>query len=577
MGLKAQLHDRQQVLRYFVLLIGLFIIIRLFFLQVIQHDYYLNLANSEQIKKLTIPAERGLIYALDNNKPTKLVMNDTVYTMFADPKIVDEKDSVIETTRLIAKEKVQPKFEELFKKTDTRYQIIAKDLTRKEADEIKQKKFKGIGFQAVSKRVYPEGSMAAHLLGFVDFDGNGRYGIEGALDDRLKGQDGVLQSVTDVRDVPLTIGNKNIKIPKKNGDNIVLSIDKNIQSRVEMAIENGIKRNGAKNIDVLVMDPNNGFLKAMASSPRYVPAEYNKVKDASIYNNPIIFKEYEPGSVMKTMTLALGIDKGFITPSTTFNNTDSIQVDDRVISNSVRGHTGTVTMQDAYTYSMNTGMVEVMKIIGGGDINIKSRNLFYNFLKELGFGNKTGIELDGENNGIVISPDNGNGDAVRYSNMSFGQGLDVTMIQFASAYCSVINGGTYYKPTIIAGSINDLGEFIDNKAIIKKSNIVSPQTSKTIREMAIYGRKTYIRAPDPANFEVGGKTGTSQVIKNGTYDKVETIGSYIGFGGNNEPKYVIMVAEYGENQAIGGLADAVPVFNEISNWLISYLNIKPKG
>lgn len=577
MGLKAQLHDRQQLLRYFVLLIGLFIIIRLFFLQVIQHDYYLNLANSEQIKKLTIPAERGLIYALDNNKPTKLVMNDTVYTMFADPKIVDEKDSVIETTRLIAKEKVQPKFEELFKKTDTRYQIIAKDLTRKEADEIKQKKFKGIGFQAVSKRVYPEGSMAAHLLGFVDFDGNGRYGIEGALDDRLKGQDGVLQSVTDVRDVPLTIGNKNIKIPKKNGDNIVLSIDKNIQSRVEMAIENGIKRNGAKNIDVLVMDPNNGFLKAMASSPRYVPAEYNKVKDASIYNNPIIFKEYEPGSVMKTMTLALGIDKGFITPSTTFNNTDSIQVDDRVISNSVRGHTGTVTMQDAYTYSMNTGMVEVMKIIGGGDINIKSRNLFYNFLKELGFGNKTGIELDGENNGIVISPDNGNGDAVRYSNMSFGQGLDVTMIQFASAYCSVINGGTYYKPTIIAGSINDLGEFIDNKAIIKKSNIVSPQTSKTIREMAIYGRKTYIRAPDPANFEVGGKTGTSQVIKNGTYDKVETIGSYIGFGGNNEPKYVIMVAEYGENQAIGGLADAVPVFNEISNWLISYLNIKPKG
>lgn len=577
MGLKAQLHDRQQVLRYFVLLIGLFIIIRLFFLQVIQHDYYLNLANSEQIKKLTIPAERGLIYALDNNKPTKLVMNDTVYTMFADPKIVDEKDSVIETTRLIAKEKVQPKFEELFKKTDTRYQIIAKDLTRKEADEIKQKKFKGIGFQAVSKRVYPEGSMAAHLLGFVDFDGNGRYGIEGALDDRLKGQDGVLQSVTDVRDVPLTIGNKNIKIPKKNGDNIVLSIDKNIQSRVEMAIENGIKRNGAKNIDVLVMDPNNGFLKAMASSPRYVPAEYNKVKDVSIYNNPIIFKEYEPGSVMKTMTLALGIDKGFITPSTTFNNTDSIQVDDRVISNSVRGHTGTVTMQDAYTYSMNTGMVEVMKIIGGGDINIKSRNLFYNFLKELGFGNKTGIELDGENNGIVISPDNGNGDAVRYSNMSFGQGLDVTMIQFASAYCSVINGGTYYKPTIIAGSINDLGEFIDNKAIIKKSNIVSPQTSKTIREMAIYGRKTYIRAPDPANFEVGGKTGTSQVIKNGTYDKVETIGSYIGFGGNNEPKYVIMVAEYGENQAIGGLADAVPVFNEISNWLISYLNIKPKG
>ena len=576
MRFRLRSSDREHLLINFVFFIGALIIFRLFFLQVIQHEYYLDLANSEQLKKLTIPAERGIIYALDKDKPIKLVMNEDVYTMFADPKIIDDDENIIEAMKSIAKEKVQNNFQDLLAMKNTRYQIIAKDLTRTEADKIKQKNFKGIGFQTVSKRVYPEKSMASHLLGFVDFDGNGRYGIEGALDEKLKGKDGLLQSVTDVRDVPLTIGNRNIKIPKKNGDNIVLTVDKNIQSRVEMAIENGLKRNGAKNIDVLVMDPYSGFIKAMASSPRYFPAEYNKVKDASIFNNPIIFKEYEPGSVMKTMTLALAIDKGFITPATSFLNTDSVKVDDRVISNSVRGHTGLVTMQDAYTYSMNTGMVEIMKILGNGEINLSSRKLLFNFLKELGFGQKTGIELDGENSGIISAPDVGNGDSVRYSNMSFGQGIDVTMLQFASAYCAVINGGSYYQPSVLAGIIDDAGEFIQNKPNLKKSNIISQKTSQTIRDMAIFGRKTYIKAPDPPNFDIGGKTGTSQVIKNGTYDKMETIGSYIGFGGNIEPKYVIMVAEYGENQAIGGLADAVPVFNEISNWLISYLNLKPK-
>ncbi|NBO22501.1 penicillin-binding protein 2 [bacterium] len=551
MGFKLRLPDREYLLIFIVSFIGVLIIFRLFFLQIIQHDYYQNLANSEQIKKLTIPAERGLIYALDKDQPTKLVMNETVYNMFADPKIVDDNDNIVEALKSIVKEKSQVNVSELLKMKNSRYQIIAKDLTRAEADQIKQKNFKGVGFQSVSKRVYPENSTAAHLLGFVDIDGNGRYGIEGALDEKLKGKDGLLQSVTDVRDVPLTIGNKNIKIPKKNGDNIVLSIDKNIQSRVEMAIENGLKRNGAKHIDALVMDPYSGFVKAMASSPRYHPAEYNKVKDAAIFNNPIIFKEYEPGSVMKTMTLALAIDRGFITPATTFLNTDSIKVDDRTISNSVKGHTGLVSMQDAYTYSMNTGMVEIMKILGNGEINLSSRKSLYNFLKELGFGKKTGIELDGENSGIITAPDVGNGDSVRYSNMSFGQGLDVTMIQFASAYCTVINGGNYYQPSLLAGIIDNNGDFIQNKPNLKKSNIVSQKTSQTIR--------------------------ASQVIKNGTYDKTETIGSYIGFGGNNEPRYVIMVVEYGDNQAIGGLADAVPVFNEISNWIISYLNLKPRG
>jgi cell division protein FtsI/penicillin-binding protein 2 len=568
--------SRYLTLAIFVLF-GMFVI-RLFYIQIIQHDYYQDQANAEQIKKLVLPADRGLIYALDGSNPVKFVMNETVYTVFADPKIIEEPDKISETIKTIAGDKAKDNFTDLLKLSDTRYQILATKLTRKEADAIKEKNFKGIGFQANTQRVYPEGSMAAQLLGFVDYQGIGKYGIEGNLNDRLKGTDGLLQSVTDVRDVPLTVGNQNIKIPKKNGENVVLSIDRNIQAKTEAALADGSKRSGAKNLSAIVMDPTTGQVKAMANYPSYDPSKFYQVTDASLFNNPIISKQYEPGSVMKSFTLVKALDKGIITPETTYVNTDYVTIDDRVISNASKGKTGTITMQTAYDWSLNTGMVEVMKLMGGGSINLQSRQILYNFLHDnLGFGDYTGIELDGENPGIIVGPNTGQADAVRYSNMSFGQGMDVTMLQTAAAYCSIVNGGTYYQPTMLAGNITEEGTFNKFLSKIKKNNVVSWQASRTIRDMAINARKRLASRYDPGGYEIGGKTGTSQVIKNGVYDNVETVGSYIGFGGDDSAKYVIMVIEYGEGQGLGGSRDAMPVFTDISSWLISYLNIKPKG
>lgn len=578
--MKLNLHtiSRSNYLGLSITFLFFVFVIRLFYIQIIQHDYYQDQANAEQIKRLVLPADRGLIYALDGDKPVKLVMNETVYTVFADPKIVEDTDKIIETIKTVAGDKARENFSDLLKLTDTRYQVLAKKISRSQADEIKSKNYRGIGFQANTQRVYPEGSMAAQLLGFVDYQGDGKYGIEGSLNDRLKGTDGLLQSVTDVRDVPLTVGNQNIKIPKKNGYNVVLSIDRNIQAKVENAILEGSKRSGAKNVSAVVMDPNTGQVKAMANYPSYNPTEFFKVTDASLFNNPVISKQYEPGSVMKSFTLVKAIDKGTVTPATTYLNTDSVTIDDRVISNASKGKTGIITMQTAYDWSLNTGMVEVMKLMGGGSINLQSRQILYDFLHDnLGFGDYTGIEIDGENPGIVVGPNTGQADAVRYSNMSFGQGLDVTMLQTAAAYSAIVNGGNYYQPTILSGLINDNSDFLTSKPILKKKGVVSSQASRTIRDMAIEGRKRLASKYDPVGYEIGGKTGTSQVIKNGVYDNVETVGSYIGFGGNETAKYVIMVIEYGEGQGLGGSKDAMPVFTDISNWLINYLNIKPKG
>lgn len=577
MNQKLVAGSRTRILAGFIIVILAIFVLRLFYIQIIQHDYYKEIASSEQVKRLTIPAKRGLIYALNGDEPIKIVMNESVYTLFADPQIVDAPEKVVNVVNKYAKDKARDGFEGLLQKTNTRYQVLARKLTRAQADQIKAEGLKGIGFQEVSQRVYPEGSMLAQVLGFVDFEGSGKYGIEGALNKRLVGTAGILQSVTDVRDVPLTIGNQNVKIPKKDGDNIVLSIDRNIQAKAEMALADGLKRNGAQKGSVLIMDPNTGKVMAMSNLPNYEPAKYNEVTDAALFNNPVISTVYEPGSVSKSFTIAKALDQGTITPDTTYNNTDFVRIDDMTITNATKGHTGTLTMQEAYNWSLNTGMVEVMKMLGGGSITKDARQKLYGFLHDnLGLGEATGIELSGELRGTVISPDELEGNAVRYASMSFGQGYDSTMMQITSAYSALINGGNYYQPTVVAGVVDDKGNFIKDQPRLKKSGVIKTSTSATLRAMGVSAR-VQMTSKDKPGYTVGGKTGTSQVAGEGKYLENESIGSYVGFGGNDTPKYVIMVMVSGKDQALGGARDAVPIFTDISNWLIDYLKIQPKG
>jgi cell division protein FtsI/penicillin-binding protein 2 len=351
--------SRSRILAAAILIIVAVFAGRLFYLQIIQHSHYVALAEKEQVKRLTIPAQRGLIYAKNGDDPVRLVMNETVYTAFADPVTVSDKEKVVEVLRQVAGGNVREGFAELLDRTETRYQILATKLSRVQADKIKEADLNGIGFQAVSQRVYPEGSLAAQALGFVDTEGQGRYGIESYMNDALEGVDGRLESVTDVRHVPLTIVNRNIKEPAQDGKNIVMTIDRNIQSYVEQAIRAGAKRTGADEVSALVMDPRNGKILAMANLPTYKPAEYFNVKDVAAFNNATISSPYEPGSDVKTYTMAVGIDKGVVKASDTYNNTDYIRIEDRTITNATKGITGTISFQTAMNWSLNTGFVTV--------------------------------------------------------------------------------------------------------------------------------------------------------------------------------------------------------------------------
>lgn len=575
MKLELQKGSRSKILAGLVFLAAAIFVGRLFYLQIIRHDYYVDLANSEQLKRLTIPAKRGLVYAMDGQTPVQLVMNETIYTVFADPQVVDDDSKVVDVIKSVAGGNARSDLQGLLDKKDTRYQILATKLTRAQANMIKAEGLSGIGFQEDTQRVYPEGSLAAQTLGFVNSDGDGQYGVEEALNDRLKGEDGLLQSVTDVSDVPLTIGDNNINQPAKDGDDIVLSIDRNVQSYVEQALASGLERTGATAGSAVVMDPQTGKVLAMANLPTYSPDEYNKVQDASAFVNGVTMVPYEPGSVMKTMTVATGIDTGTITPQSTYVNTDYITVDDRTIENSTKGQLGTITFQHALNYSLNTGMVTIVQRLGGGTITKSARDTVYQYFHDrFGLGSLTGIEVP-EVTGQVISPNEAEGNAVRYSNMAFGQGLDVTMIQMAAAFSSLINGGVYHSPTVVAGTMED-NAYVEAEAKDSRQ-VISASTSEQVRSMIYQARNAFYGSQDKSGYEVGGKTGTSQTLVNGSYINNQTVGTYLGYGGDDTPRYVIMVQVSGDNMNLEGAKHAMPIFTDISNWMIDYLKLQPKG
>jgi len=571
--------SRSRILAAVILGIAAIFVIRLFYLQVIQHDHYVALAQSEQMTRERIPAKRGEIYAMSGSTPVKMVLNETVYTVFIDPAVITKPDEVIKVMKQVAGGNLRDDFEESVNAKELRYRVVANKVTRLQAEKIKDAGLKGIGFQAVSQRVYPEETLASQVLGFVDTEGNGKYGLEGFEDEALKGVDGHLETVTDVSDIPLTIGDRNVREPAKDGKDIVMSLDRNVQSHTEKALADGLKRTGATAGSVLVMNPNNGQVLAMANLPTYNPGKYFEVQDAAAFNNGTISAPYEPGSDVKTFTMATGIDKNVVRATDTFNNTDTIKVEDRTIGNATKGKTGNITFQTALTFSLNTGFVTVAQRLGDGkSINRTARDTMYEYFHDrFRLGELTGVELSNEAKGILISPSDPDGNAVRYSNMAFGQGLDVTMVQVSGGFSAMINGGNYYKPTIIAGEMVDGALKKVDVSQPLQSGVVTQSTSDQMRQMMQTARASSFGRTDKQGYEIGGKTGTSQVIKNGKYSETETIGTYLGYGGAEIPEYVIMVSVSGDNKELQGARDALPIFTDISNWMLDYLKIQPKG
>lgn len=556
-------------------------VLRLFYLQIIKHGEYTALAQASQQKSFVIPAARGTIYMMDGKVPAPVVLNEVVYTVIADPQVVkdSERSAIVTALREVAGGEMTEKVEARLGNKQSRYEVLARNITRSQAEKLKEKDFAGVLYQRGTKRSYPEGELGAHVLGFVNAEGKGQYGIEGGLDKRLRGQDGLLRTVTDVRNVPLTISKDNIRVEPKPGENIVLSVDRNIQEYAAAALRRGMEKARATEGSVLVMNPNNGQVLAMENYPTFHPGEYGKAKDASVFVNAATMTPSEPGSIMKSFTMAMGIDSGVITPSATYYNSDCTQVGDRKICNAVRGQVGTLTMQQALNNSHNVGTVTVGRLLGDGQrITDKARRTIHQYYHEkYGFGEKTGIEM-AEEGGLLISPTHQEGNEVRYANMTFGQGLNITPLQVAAAFCSIVNGGTYYRPTLVAGEMKQ-GVIVYSKPQAVRSSI-SANASAQMRQMLDVTRHSFwVGNGDKPGYLIGGKTGTVELLVNGAYSMKETAGTYLGYGGTDKPEYVIMirVAAPGKGIALEGSVHASPIFTDISNWMIDYMKLPPRS
>lgn len=571
------------MIRVGIMLIMAVFIGRLFYLQVIRHGYYEQRANEIHISKLTINPERGLLYAREKGSIVPLVLNETVYTVFADPQAVNDRGRVLSVLRAVAGGEMLDGVEAGLSNTRSQYTVLARQISRAQAELIRKANLVGIGLQETSRRVYPEGSLAAQTLGYVDANGDGQYGIEGKLQTRLAGTPGMLRAVTDVRQIPLTIGDQGVRVPARDGDNIVLTIERTIQARAEALLKVGLDRAKATTGSIVVMDPADGSVLAMANYPTFSPAAYSTVdpRDYGVFQNKVVSYPYEAGSVIKTLTMGAGLDSGAVAPNNTYNNTGSVKIDDTTIKNveedPIDPH---ASMTDILRYSLNTGVVHILQQMGGGDVNRRARTTLYDyFAVRYRFGQATGIEQAGEADGIIIPPDNVQGNNVRYANMTFGQGMDVTMIQTAAAFSAAINGGTLYRPHLEAGVLDAGGNLRPTTPTVLGRGVLSQTTSAQLREMIYQGRKQgFFGRLDPAGYHVGGKTGTSQVIdsRTGRYSNDNSVGSYLGFGGADTPRYVIMVrVDDAKVPGYAGTSAAGPIFNDMSNWLLKYLQIPP--
>jgi len=582
---QARILSRSELLTWGVLLVLVVFIARLYYLQVIKHDYYINRAREIQVRPLTIIPERGTIYAYDDGQLVPLVLNEKVYTVFVDPLSIKDSKKVASTLREIVGGNLVKDFEQYLRddSKEIRYRVLAKNVSRAQAEMLTAKKLDGIGLQQDNRRIYPEGQLAAQVLGYVNSEGKGQYGIEEALDVELTGTKGMLQTVTDVRNIPLTIGSSGVDVPAKDGDDLVLTLDRTAQLKAEELLKTGLERAKATKGSIIVMNPQNGQIYAMANYPTYEPASYSKVEDYALFQNNVISAPYENGSVIKALTMGAGLDSGAVTAQSSFDDSSGCtQMDDRRICNVEEDpRTANATMIDTLHYSLNTGVVHILRQMGGGSVNRTARDkLYYYFHDQYRFGQLTGIDLANESRGTVIAPTAVEGNNVRYANMTFGQGMDLTMLQTATAFSAEINGGTYYKPQIVAGIAQADGSVARREPVVLKSGVLSPQASAAARDMIHQGRKLGLFGKnDRDGYIVGGKTGTSQVIdpKTGKYSNENSIGTYLGFGGTDAPQYVIMVkVDDAKLPGYQGTTAAAPIFNEMSNWMIDHLQLAPQ-
>ena len=525
------IHGRIRFIFVIVLLMFIAVIIKVFYIQVIDYKKLNDLADNLWSRNLPITSDRGLI--LDRNGKV-LADNITTVSLVLIPNQIKNKEQVSRDLASILNVKYEDMYKHVSKKTSIeRVHPEGRQLSYEIAEKINNLNYDGVYLVKESKRYYPYKNMLSHVLGYVGIDNQGLSGIELEYDKYLTGKSGAIKYYSDGKGNRLD--KSEVYVEPQNGVNVSLTIDLDIQKSIERELDNVVSKYNPEQALIVVADPNTGEILGMSSRPNFDSNNYKNYDINTINRNLPIWATYEPGSTFKIITLAASLEEKTINVfDDHFHDSGSIHVDSARIKCWKKGGHGDQTFLQVVENSCNPGFVVMGQKLG--------TERLYKYITNFGFGEKTGIDLNGESSGILFKYDNIG--PVEQATMSFGQGISVTPIQQIQGVSAAINGGYLNTPFIVKylsePETNTI--ILENKKNTKKQ-VISEETSKLVRHVLESvvangtGKNAYIE-----NYRVGGKTGTAQKVNNGTYMVGNYILSFIGFLPANKPEYLVYVA-----------------------------------
>lgn len=566
------------VMILYVALIG-----RLGFLQIVKGEELKKGALEQWTKGITIKSKRGIIYDRNGKKLAMSVSASTVWA--SPPDIKDPEKTAKEVARILNLDEDYV-YQKITKKVGI--EKIKQWITNEEAQELRKLKLPGIEIVDDNKRYYPYGNFAAHVLGFTNIDNNGLEGLEFTYDAYLTGTPGKWVKTTDAASRQLPFGDEKI-YEASDGLSIVTTIDETIQHFVEKAAEKALTVNKAKRVTIIAMDPMTGDILALTNKPDYDPNNPREPLDEGLkeswanlsqdellekwyemWRNGAISDVYEPGSTFKIITAAAALEENIATPNSHYYCNGFVRDIKGVVLRCAQWYNphGDQTLVEALNNSCNVAFVSLGRQVG--------KELLLKYIKAFGFGENTGIDLNGEQAGIVPQSAE-NIKEVNLATMSYGHGIAVTPLQLINAACAIANGGNLMEPRLVKELIDSEGNVVKTFEPVVKRKVISESTSKTMLEMMEEvvrdgtGAKAYI-----PGMRVGGKTGTAQKIIDGRYAQGKYIASFVAVAPVDDPKIALLVVidEPSAGQYYGGTI-AAPVAKEILEDTLNYLEVTP--
>ncbi|MCI2042300.1 MAG: stage V sporulation protein D [Bacilli bacterium] len=540
------------------------VIFKVFYVQVFDYKKLSNLASDLWSRNLPIEASRGKI--LDRNGIV-LADNVTTTSLVLVPNQIKNKMEVTKELAKILNVSYNEMKKHVFKNTSIeRVHPLGRRLSYEVADKIEALKFDGVYLLKEAKRYYPYKTLLAHVLGYVGIDNQGLSGLELQYDKYLTGEAGAIKYFSDAKGNKLTLSDVYVK--PQDGMDLQLTIDINIQKSVERELDNVVNMMNPDMALAVVMNPKTGEVLAMSSRPTFDPNNYKNYSSEVLSRNLPIWASYEPGSTQKIITTAASIEEKVIDIyNEHFFDSGGVTVDGARIRCWKAGGHGDQTFLQVLQNSCNPGFVLMGERLG--------KEKLFSYLDLFGFGQKTGIDLNGEGKGIIFPLSRvGN---VELATTAFGQGISVTPIQQITAISAVLNGGNLLKPYVLASVLEpETGNVMyqNKKTVVRKT--ISKETSKTMR----YALETVValgggKAAYIDGYRIGGKTGTAQKVKDGAYLVNNYIMSFVGIVPSNDPEAVLYIAiDNPKNTALLSSYTTTPIARRILLDIIDALDIK---